>query len=110
MKSGIYSTSWTFKAEPVAEAIFVISGRTVNGGGPGYLAKGYYDQENNTISFQFWVYRKDHALIFGQEDRYTLQLSRDTRQPTKLVFSGHTDQAPELELSVEFVWQGSLAE
>jgi hypothetical protein len=110
MKSGIYSASLTSEDEPIAEAILVVSGRTVNGASRGYLARGYYDQESDTVSCELLLYRKDEAVIFGREDRYTLQLRRDTQQPAKLVFLGHTDQDPERKLSVEFIWQGSLAE
>ena len=45
MESGIYSVSLTFDDEPAGEAVLVLSGGFVHGGGPGYLCKGYYKPE-----------------------------------------------------------------
>jgi T3SS negative regulator,GrlR len=109
MDDGIYSVLLTSNHQPAGEGILVLSGRTIHGGGPGYLWKGYYNQESDTIRCELWAYRKDHATIFGQRDRYTLRLERDSRQ-TQLIFLGHADENPPVPVSVEFVWESPLVE
>ena len=107
MDDGIYTIFISSKNEPVAEGIVVSNGRTLNGGGQGYLLRGECTQEGDAVNCEILSYREDRATIFGEKDYYSLRLKRDTKKEV-LVFAGPVDQSPELTLTAELIWRASL--
>lgn len=107
MDDGIYSNLISSKNEPVAEGIVVLNGRTLNGGGRGYLFRGECSLQGDTLNCEIFSYRQDEATIFGEKEYYSLRLKRDTKKEV-LVFTGPVDQSPELTLTAELIWRASL--
>jgi hypothetical protein len=113
MIDGIYSVSLTAHSQPIGEGILVFKGGTFNGGGLGYLYRGFYNAATETIKSELLAYRKERATIFADRDNYhlepyPLELTRD-RQQAKLIFSGQFGTAPARTVMAEFVWEASVA-
>jgi T3SS negative regulator,GrlR len=108
MDDGIYRVTLTRHNQPIAEAILVLKDGLFNGGGEGYLFRGSYDRDTDTIRGEVLAYDKEQAPIYAIDDRYTVALLRDIQQPN-LVFSGLFNDDPARPITAEFSWKVPLA-
>jgi len=103
MKSGIYNVRFTSSQNASGEGLAVFKDGTINGGDPGYLYLGSFQQEGSAVNAKLKIvqWNKSYQSVFGNVPQFELSLS-GTIATDDLQFSveGVVPQQPGLKIKI----------
>jgi hypothetical protein len=109
MNSGIYYVIFTRYTGIFGDGLMVFDNGNIHGGDNGYLYRGHYKVEGNSLTAKIQVsyYRGKFQSLFGPYDKYELTLSGDAGLD-QFKMSGHISGWSEMQITIEGQKQADL--